>query len=36
MIDCAGLVFSIGSARLNSFIQKAEDSYVSLTSTSAD
>jgi hypothetical protein len=36
MIDCAGLVFSVGSARSNSFIQKAEESYISLTLTSAD
>ncbi len=34
MIDCAGLVFSVGSARANSFIQK--ESYISLTPTSAD
>jgi hypothetical protein len=36
MIDCAGLVFSVGSARTNSFLQKAEASYISLTPTSAD
>ncbi len=36
MIDCAGLVFSVGSARSNSFIQKAEESYISLIPTSAD
>ena len=35
MIDCAGLVFSIGSARANSFSQQAEESYISLTPTSA-
>jgi hypothetical protein len=36
MIDCAGLVFSVGSAHANSFSQQAEESYISLTPTSAD
>jgi hypothetical protein len=36
MIDCAGLVFSVGSARANGFRQQAEGSYISLTPTSAD
>ena len=36
MIDCAGLAFSVGSARANSFRQQAEESYISLTPTSAD
>ena len=35
MIDCAGLVFSIGSARTNSF-QEAKALYISFTPTSAD
>jgi hypothetical protein len=29
MIDCAGLVFSVRSARANSFRQQADASYVS-------
>ena len=29
MIDCAGLVFSGGSARANSFRQQADASYIS-------
>ena len=36
MIDCAGLAFSVGSARANSFRQQAEESYISLTPTSVD
>ena len=36
MIDCARLVFSVGSARASSFRQRAEKSYISLTPTSAD
>ena len=36
MIDCARLVFSVGSAHANSFSQQAEESYISLTPTSAD
>jgi hypothetical protein len=29
MIDCAGLVFSVRSARANSFRQQADASYIS-------
>ena len=36
MIDCARLLFSVGSARASSFRQHAEKSYISLTPTSAD
>jgi hypothetical protein len=36
MIDCARLVFSVGSTRASSFRQRAEKSYISLTPTSAD
>jgi hypothetical protein len=36
MIDCAGLIFSVGSARTNSFLRKAEASYISLIRTNAD
>ena len=36
MIDCARLVFSVGSARASSFRQQAEELYISLTPTSAD
>jgi hypothetical protein len=36
MIDCAGLLFSVRPARANSFRQHAEESYISLTPTSAD
>jgi hypothetical protein len=36
MIDCARLVFSVGSARASSFRQQADKSYISLTPTSAD
>jgi hypothetical protein len=35
MIDCAGLVLSLGSARTNGFLQKAEVSYIGLTPKSA-
>ena len=36
MIERASLVFSVGSARANSFRQQAEESYIGLTPTSAD
>jgi hypothetical protein len=37
MIDCADLVFSVGSAGANSLLQKkAEALYISFTPTSAD
>jgi hypothetical protein len=36
MIDCAGLAFSVGSARMNSLLQKATASCISLNPTSAN
>ncbi len=35
MIDCARVLFSVGSARASSSRQHAEESYISLTPTSA-
>jgi len=36
MIDCARVLFSVGSARASSSRQHAEESYISLTPTSAN
>jgi hypothetical protein len=36
MIDCACLLFSVGSVRASSFRQHAEKSHTSLTPTSVD
>jgi hypothetical protein len=36
MIDCVGLVFSVGSARANCSRLQVEETYISFTPTSAD
>ena len=36
MIDCARVLFSVGSARASSPRHHAEESYISLTPTSAN
>jgi hypothetical protein len=36
MIDCARVLFSVGSARESSPRQHAEESYINLTPTSAN